>query len=714
MIRKVLILMAGIAVSIGLLAPITSSAQATPSATRSFAATSVAPGGSLGVTITTTGKGAYASVVETLPAGFAYSSSSLPADQVTTLGQGVTFSLLAETTFTYTVTASDNAGGYSFIGVFSGLYANFDPFSNVQVGGDSAVTVTAGTTPTPEPTASPTASPTTGPSATRSFDKTLVAPGEQLGVTITTTGKGAYASVVETLPAGFAYSSSSLPADQVTTSGRDVTFSLLAETTFTYRVNVTTSSADGVNSFSGVFSGVEANFDAFSGIQVGGASAVTVESAIRARRSFASASVVPGGSLGVTITTAGKGAYASVVETLPAGFAYLSSSLPTDQVTTSGQDVTFSLLAETTFTYTVTVSSAIGNYTFSGVFSGVEANFDAFSNIQVRGASAITVQTAVVPPPQPPPSGPIIVNQPPSFDEGDSADRSVAENSDAGTNVGEPVKATDPDKNAITYSLGGADSSLFEIGSSTGQITLGDGTTLDFETTESYAVRVDARDPSGGRDSIDVTISVGNENEPGMLSISSTEPAFGTELIATLTDPDGGITDESWEWQWSTDGAEWFTVPGGMNASYAPSHSDGGLMLRATVEYSDAAGSASLESEATQALPAAPTPTPTQVPPTATPTQVPPTPTPTQVPPTATPTQVPPTATPTQVPPTATPTQVPPTATPTAVPPAPTATATPVPEEEGGLSGWLIVIIVIGVAAIIVAGVLVVRNRQQR
>ena len=717
MIRKVLILIAGIAVSIGLLAPITSTAQASPSASRSFAATSVAPSGSLDVTITTTGKGAFASVVETLPAGFAYSFSTLPADQVSAArgGQDITFNLLGESSFTYTVVAASTIGGYSFSGVFSGVDAGFNAFSGVQVGGDAAVTVGTGTTPTPEPTAEPTVAPApTGLNASRSLDKSLVAPGEQLRVTIATSGKGSYASVVETLPAGFAYVSSSLPGDQVATSGRTVTFNLLSETTFTYRVNVTRASADGVNTFSGVYSGVEPNFDAFSGIQVGGTSTVTVEAAIRARRSFTLATVPPSGSLGVTITAAGKGAYASVVETLPAGFAYLSSSLPTDQVSTSGQDVTFSLLAETTFMYTVTVSSAVGNYTFSGVFSGVEANFDPFSGIQVGGDSAITVQTAVVPPPQPPPSGPIIVNQPPSFDEGDSADRSVAENSDAGTNVGEPVKATDPDKNAITYSLGGADSSLFEIGSSTGQITLGDGTTLDFETTESYAVRVDARDPSGGRDSIDVTISVGNENEPGMLSISSTEPAFGTELIATLTDPDGGITDESWEWQWSTDGAEWFTVPGGMNASYAPSHSDGGLMLRATVEYSDAAGSASLESEATQALPAAPTPTPTQVPPTATPTQVPPTPTPTQVPPTATPTQVPPTATPTQVPPTATPTQVPPTATPTAVPPAPTATATPVPEEEGGLPGWLIVIIVIGVAAIIVAGVLVVRNRQQR
>ena len=333
---------------------------------------------------------------------------------------------------------------------------------------------------------------------------------------------------------------------------------------------------------------------------------------------------------------------------------------------------------------------------------------------QVRGDSRIRVRGAVSVGPGPGGGG-IIVNEQPSFDDGDSTTRSVAEYSDAGTNVGEPVTATDPEGSAIAYALGGADAGLFEVDSSTGQITVGDNTTLDFKTTASYEVRVDARDPRGGRDEIDVTISVTNVDEPGAVSLSSTEAAFGTELTATLTDPDGDITDESWEWQWSTDGVTWHTVPGGMNASYTPSHGDEGLMLRATVEYSDAAGSASLESEATQALPMAPTPTPTQVPPTATPTQVPPTATPTAVPPTATPTAVPPTATPTPtaVPPTATPTAVPPTATATAVPPAPTPTQVP-PEEEGGFPGWLIIVIVIGVVAVGAAGALVVRNRQQQ
>jgi hypothetical protein len=313
------------------------------------------------------------------------------------------------------------------------------------------------------------------------------------------------------------------------------------------------------------------------------------------------------------------------------------------------------------------------------------------------------------------------------------------ENSPAGTNVGEPVEATDPDRGTLHYALSGDDASSFGIDRLTGQITVDAGTNLDFETKTEYSVRVTVRDPSNGRDEINVAISVTNVDEPGTISLSSTEAAFGTELTATLTDPDGGITDVSWEWQWSSDGDTWVTVPGGRNASYTPSESDGGLMLRATATYSDALGEASSESEATQALPVPPEPTPTPVPtatptpvptatptpvPTATPTAVPPTATPTRVPPTATPTAVPPTATPTRVPPTATPTAVPPTATPTptavpptatatAVPPAPTPTAVP-PEEEGGFPGWLIVVIVIAVVAVGAAGALIVRNRQQQ
>ena len=142
MIRKVLILLAGIAVSIGLLAPIPLAAQTTPSATRSFDATSVAPGGSLDVTITVDGQGTFGSTWwRRCPPGSRMSSSVGLNAQDYRFQEGrhrqvVTFSLLGRTsptTFTYTVdVAADHAMvNYTFSGDFSGVDAGSDAFSGV-------------------------------------------------------------------------------------------------------------------------------------------------------------------------------------------------------------------------------------------------------------------------------------------------------------------------------------------------------------------------------------------------------------------------------------------------------------------------------------------------------------------------------------------------------------------------------------------------------
>ena len=64
----------------------------------------------------------------------------------------------------------------------------------------------------------------------------------------------------------------------------------------------------------------------------------------------------------------------------------------------------------------------------------------------------------------------------------------IAENSPAGTAVGDPVTGTPYDGEALTYSLTGnaASSGLFAIDSSTGQISVAQGATLDYETDDSY------------------------------------------------------------------------------------------------------------------------------------------------------------------------------------------------------------------------------------
>ena len=123
-------------------------AAQSPSATRSFDETTVLPGGALTVTIElASGTSALATVIETLPAGFTYGSSSLDAAQVTQNGQIITFVPLGAASFTYSVTASDVEDTHSFSGILQ-----ISPGNTEDVGGTSDVVVA--TTPPPPPTGS--------------------------------------------------------------------------------------------------------------------------------------------------------------------------------------------------------------------------------------------------------------------------------------------------------------------------------------------------------------------------------------------------------------------------------------------------------------------------------------------------------------------------------------------------------------------------------
>ena len=102
-------------------------------------------------------------------------------------------------------------------------------------------------------------------------------------------------------------------------------------------------------------------------------------------------------------------------------------------------------------------------------------------------------------------------NEDPIFIEGDSTTRSVAENTDAGVNIGAPVSATDEDGDTLTYTLGGIDAGSFGIVGTTGQLQT--RAPLDYETKDAYSVTVLVSDGNGGTDTIGVAISVTDENE---------------------------------------------------------------------------------------------------------------------------------------------------------------------------------------------------------
>ena len=123
------------------------------------------------------------------------------------------------------------------------------------------------------------------------------------------------------------------------------------------------------------------------------------------------------------------------------------------------------------------------------------------------------------------------------------ASRSIREDAAEGSNVGNPVVATDDGEgDTLTYTLGGADADSFDIDSSTGQITVGDGTQLDYETKDRYDVTVTATDPSSGASDtttvgIMVTdVRVGEDAAVNAYDANTNETIEKSEVIDAILD----------------------------------------------------------------------------------------------------------------------------------------------------------------------------------
>ncbi len=117
-----------------------------------------------------------------------------------------------------------------------------------------------------------------------------------------------------------------------------------------------------------------------------GTAPVTAQGSAGATRSFSPAAVAPGGQVTVTINPANYGSRGTVIETLPQGFSYVSSSLGSGRVNVRSRQVTFTLQGDTSFTYTVTAASGTGPHTFSGTLTDSDGNDHV-----VGGADTVTV-----------------------------------------------------------------------------------------------------------------------------------------------------------------------------------------------------------------------------------------------------------------------------------------------------------------------------------
>ena len=178
-------------------------------------------------------------------------------------------------------------------------------------------------------------------------------------------------------------------------------------------------------------------------------------------------------------------------------------------------------------------------------------------------------------------------NHAPEFTSTETGERSVDENTPAGTAIGLPVAATDEHHvDVLTYSLSGSDADDFEIVRTLGQLLT--GAPLDHEARDTYSVIVRVTDPSLESDETEVTVTVTNVEEPGTVRLSSAQPVVGETFDSDLYDPDGGVSGLSWAWERSADRTNWSAIAGVASSSYTPVADDAGNHLRVTASYADA------------------------------------------------------------------------------------------------------------------------------
>ena len=119
-----------------------------------------------------------------------------------------------------------------------------------------------------------------------------------------------------------------------------------------------------------------------------------------------------------------------------------------------------------------------------------------------------------------------------------TATREVPENTAANTNIGAALPAaTDGDNDPLTYTLEDADAASFNFNATTRQLSTKSGVTYDHETKPSYSVTLKADDDNGGSDTLAVTITITDVEEPP-----------GRPAAPSVTAVDGSPTSLSVNW----------------------------------------------------------------------------------------------------------------------------------------------------------------------
>ncbi|MDI6639348.1 MAG: PGF-CTERM sorting domain-containing protein [Methanocellales archaeon] len=192
-------------VAVLLLAAMCLFALATPvmaeeiSVTRSFSTTSPSPNSEFDVMLTIYCLN-IGGIVETLPDGFTYVSTTYPSDQVSVSGQKIAFAVINEKEIRYRVKAPSSGSGM-FTGIWEDLLSGTDgtiKYNSVSVVEPPTIVVELSTelpeitvpvtvvmpTPTPTPTATPAPTATPTPTPVTEFHTPPSTPGFEVASTI--------------------------------------------------------------------------------------------------------------------------------------------------------------------------------------------------------------------------------------------------------------------------------------------------------------------------------------------------------------------------------------------------------------------------------------------------------------------------------------------------------------------------------------------------
>ena len=170
------------------------------------------------------------------------------------------------------------------------------------------------------------------------------------------------------------------------------------------------------------------------------------------------------------------------------------------------------------------------------------------------------------------------------------SEQSPIDYAENGTGSVAPITANDPERARLSWTLSGDDMDDFDI-SARGVLTF--KSPPDFEnptdsgTNNGYSVTVIASDGTN-TPNLTVVVNVTNVDEPGTVALQAVQPKEGAPIVATLADPDGGETGETWQWARSSSrNGPWTDIADATADTYTPGPDDVRMFLRAEATYTD-------------------------------------------------------------------------------------------------------------------------------